>query len=143
MFMEDFKIKLFKEEYKKDFPLYIHLSKKECLIIVEKLLDMYNLPDIDTMIAYLCTNEKFFSNIEVENEFKLTEVLGCLSIEALENVYINWYKFDDIDIVKLQDLNKYFFDIWYPGSDDIDIFDESLSWVISVRHDGSVSYLKV
>ncbi|MDR1730096.1 MAG: hypothetical protein LBR52_05485 [Prevotellaceae bacterium] len=141
--MEDFKIKLFKEEYKKDFPLYIHLSKKECLIIVEKLLDMYNLPDIDTMIAYLCTNEKFFSNIEVENEFKLTEVLGCLSIEALENVYINWYKFDDIDIVKLQDLNKYFFDIWYPGSDDIDIFDESLSWVISVRHDGSVSYLKV
>ena len=140
--MEDFKMKLFKNEYKRDFH-YIHLSKKECSIIVEKLLGKYNFSDINTLLEYINANEGFLFFIETESEFQLIEVLKNLSIEPLENIYINWYKFDNIDIVKLLDLNNYFFDIWFPNSDDIEIFDDSLSWIISVRHDGNVSYLKI
>jgi len=143
IFMEDFKINFFKNEHKREFPCYTHLSKKECSIITERLLEKYNLPDINALLERIYANEGFLFFIETESEFQFIEVLKNLSIEPLENVYINWYKFDNIDIIKLLDLNNYFFDIWFPISDDIDIFDESLSWIISVRHDGNVSYLKV
>jgi hypothetical protein len=34
----------------------------------------------------------------------------------------------------------YFSDLWYPGADDIDLFDASVSWVVAIRHDGAVSF---
>jgi hypothetical protein len=140
--MEDFKIQLFKNEYGRVFPWFVRLSAKECSIITEKLLDNYHVINIDMLLDKIDANEGFLFFIESGDTFQLTEVLNNLSIEPLENIYINWHRFDNIDIVKIQDVNKYFFDIWFPSSDDIDIFDESLSWIISVRHDGNVSYLK-
>ena len=37
-------------------------------------------------------------------------------------------------------LTKYFFDIWYWGADDIDIFDSTFKWVTSITHYGEVRY---
>ena len=39
--------------------------------------------------------------------------------------------------------NKYFDDIWYPDSDDIDIFDQTLSWILTVLHNGDVKILQI
>ena len=64
-----------------------------------------------------------------------------LNIKPNLQVYLNWYSFTDIDILNIIFLDKYFFDIWYPISDDIDIFDESLNWFLSIRHDGNVVLL--
>ena len=58
-------------------------------------------------------------------------------------VYINWRHFESLDEMAFVALAKYFDDIWYAGADDIDIFDDTLSWVLSVRHDGEVRALKL
>ena len=54
---------------------------------------------------------------------------------------INFCRFDDIDEMKLDDLNKYFYDIWYPVVEDIEIFDRECNWMILISHDGDVGYI--
>ena len=56
-------------------------------------------------------------------------------------MYINWSDFKDIDVLDLEDVLRYFYDIWFPGMDDIEIFDETFNWLVSIRHDGVVSYV--
>jgi len=76
-------------------------------------------------------------NAKSEN-FCLTAVFANLGIVPKENVYINWYRFDKIDKMQFNDVVHYFNYIWYPDSDEIDLFDDSFSWIVSIDHDGSV-----
>jgi hypothetical protein len=50
---------------------------------------------------------------------------------------------DFIDAMALNDLVRYFADLWYPGPDDIDILDASLSWILAVGHDGEVKLVQL
>lgn len=73
--------------------------------------------------------------------FELKRLLAKIGIDAQPVVYVNWYRFDQIDKLELSALDAHFADIWYPSSDDIEIFDDSLGWVVSVSHHGAVSHL--
>ncbi len=35
-------------------------------------------------------------------------------------------------------MSRWFDDIWYPASDDIDLFDSTLDWILSVSHSGLI-----
>jgi hypothetical protein len=74
----------------------------------------------------------------LSDDFRLSQVLWRLRILPPEYVFVNWYRFDDVDEIKFADLESHFTDIWYPSSDDIEVFDSSLKWLIAVSHDGSV-----
>jgi hypothetical protein len=74
----------------------------------------------------------------LDQDFRLSQVLWQLRISPPEDVFVNWYRFDDVDEIKFADLESHFSDIWYPSSDDIEVFDSSLTWLISVSHDGSI-----
>lgn len=63
-------------------------------------------------------------------------VLRQAGVEAGNRVFLNWYHFDDIDEMDVDELSRYFDDIWYPASDDLDLFDGTFSWVLSVYHSG-------
>ena len=58
-----------------------------------------------------------------------------------ESVLINFCRVDDIDEMKLDDLNKYFYDIWYPVAEVIEIFDRECNWMVLISHDGDVGYI--
>jgi len=77
-----------------------------------------------------------------DDGFSFSDVLKSLCIEPNANVYINWYRFDNVDEISIKNLTEYFDDIWFPSSDDIDVFDDSFSWIVSVSHDGKVSSLE-
>jgi hypothetical protein len=64
-------------------------------------------------------------------------------VTSSETIFLNWYRYDDVDEMRLADVTKFFEDIWYPSSDDLDIFDESLRWILSIRHDGEVKYVNL
>jgi hypothetical protein len=86
------------------------------------------------------------SFIESENadsdSFDLRRVFEKLQIKPLDEVFINWYRFDQMDSISFDDLAKYFDDIWYPSADDIDIVDSSLEWILQIDHDGYIKVLK-
>lgn len=140
--MQDFKIELFEKEYKINFPSYLHLSEQDSFSIRSKISGKYNL-SIHSLNKELSSIELPLEDINVEENFDISRIFEIIKLSPLSKIYINWYKFDDIDLFNLVDFNKYFYDIWFPSSDDIDIFDESLNWIISIRHDGFVSYIKI
>ncbi len=75
--------------------------------------------------------------------FDFSRLLSDLEVGIDDSVYINWYRYDEIDEMKLCNFSKYFGDIWYSSADDIDIFDEAFTWMVSIRHDGVVSEVDI
>lgn len=70
--------------------------------------------------------------------FSLCALLANLDIVPRPNVFLNWHHFDDIDQMRLEDVDKFFEYLWYPSADDLDLFDDSLSWLLSISHDGDI-----
>ena len=120
--MDSFKIKLYEQEYNKPFPSFKHLTIRECEVI----------------------KKKFFFDFQVDNDanneqdFNIKKIFQHLDKDVTFKVYINWFRFDNIDQMKFNDFSTYFYDIWFPSVDDIDLFDESYSWIVSIRHDGMI-----
>jgi hypothetical protein len=81
----------------------------------------------------------FVSGVDAEDGFDLRDLISVVGIKAGADVLVNWYRFDQIDRIAFSDLSEHFDHIWYPSSDDIEIFDESLDWFVLVRHDGRVA----
>jgi hypothetical protein len=65
-----------------------------------------------------------YLNEKAETEgFDLRVVLAGTGIQPAQDVYVNWYRFDNIDRIGFEDLADHFDSIWYPGPVDIDVFD--------------------
>ena len=118
--MDQIKLENFRKEYGFEMPIIRSLSNDECLKIRENLLHKFSLDNID--------------------EFFKIDKFSKLGIATPNEIYINFNKFESIDILRFDDLDKFFSDIWYPSLDDIEIFDINLNWIISVRHYGEIYY---
>jgi hypothetical protein len=53
-------------------------------------------------------------------------------------VLLNWDPLQEIDRMLRSDAARRFEDLWYPGADDLLLFDESLEWVLIIMHFGEV-----
>ena len=78
---------------------------------------------------------------EADN-FNLVRMLETSGVQPQETVYVNWRRFDDLDAIAPDDLSHFFDYIWYPGADDIEVFDGACSWILVIRHDGVLRILK-
>jgi len=146
--MEKFKIDYFKNSCPgKDFPDFKVLTAKECENIRSGLFRKLNLEgdisklDLTRKIEQLSNSIDNHLNAKSES-FSLIKILESNQVFFHDNVYVNWHRYDNIDIMKLKDLVRYFDYIWYPGPDDINIFDESFEWILSVDHGGFISFLQ-
>ena len=146
--MEEFKRRHFETAHPGDGPLDIRaLASEQCREVQSRLIARLRLPRATVGLVLLQTIADRSKPIENENaahdDFKLDRVVWRARIKPQEWVYINWYRFDRIDQIKYLDLVRYFDDIWYPGPDDISIFDEECHWIISVDHEGGLAVLKL
>ncbi len=77
-----------------------------------------------------------------DSQFSIVKLFSDLKVSTSQYVFINWDRYDDIDEIGFNDFNMYFADIWYPGPDDIDIFDSSFGWIISISPEGYVRVVR-
>jgi hypothetical protein len=142
--MDEFKVELFKKEYKGKVLNYISVSEINCKSIQDNISKRFNIDSksLFDFVEKLSAKQTPIEGVDANEMFNLKDVLGDLLITPQLRVYVNWYRFDEIDQFNIDDFEKYFDDIWFAGSDDIDIFDDSLKWILSIRHDGLVSILK-
>jgi len=96
--------------------------------LIDKLYTMYN-----WLKGFSADSEKF----------DLSTVFEKIQIQPEEYIYINWYRFDHIDKMKFIDLCKYLEYIWYAGPDDIEIFDNTLKWMIAINHSGGIGFINL
>ena len=76
---------------------------------------------------------------DLSSSFKAA--LAKSKVHPAELIYINWYRFNAIDEMRFSDFVTYFDDVWYPAADDIDVFDSSCLWFLSISHNGVVRQL--
>ncbi len=144
--MEEFKVKHFRSAYPdKQFPKYFTVEQQELLVLQKKLFNSFLDEDssLESLMETINSSATIIDAVNaLDDDFNLLEFFLKQNIEYKEIVFLNWYRFDDIDKIKTADLNNHFSDIWYPSSDDIDLFDESFSWMVSIRHDGVLSLIR-
>lgn len=144
--MEMFKIEHFKREYPNaEFPEFYSLNNIELRVLQNCWFSKLGFKDRDLLILTNTLNAQSLPIPDTNAEdkgFCLSNVLFHEHIKPNEWIYLNWYRYDQIDKMKFSELEKYFDDIWYPSSDDLDIFDDSYAWILSIRHDGVLSLLK-
>ncbi len=143
--MDQFKIEYFERDNPgKQFPCYRSLSEGEMHRIrenVAKLLGFSSVEPLD-LVKEIDTREELVEGYNAErSDFRLSSVLASLNIKPQEIVYLNWYRYGQIDEMAFADIDKYLDDIWYPGPDDLDIFDASFKWILTITHDGAVQFL--
>ena len=141
--MDAFKVENFTHDYPDhQFPWFEALSATETKKIRETLLQQVGLSETDnplTLVHQILKRSQPIDYISADNEaFKLADLFATLRLQPLDNILVNWYRFDDIDRMKREDVLTYFHALWYPGAEDIDIFDDSLSWIVLVLHSGSL-----
>ena len=143
--MDLLKIENFRRHHPgQEFPSFRPLGREE----VEKIATAIRLKseisgeDSLSLVRDLHGMSSALEGFNAQSEgFDFMSVTGAAGITTGARVCINWYRFDRIDCISPKDLATYFDDIWYPGSDDIDVFDDTLSWIISIDHDGRISLL--
>ncbi|HET7698324.1 MAG TPA: hypothetical protein VFK57_21590 [Vicinamibacterales bacterium] len=90
--------------------------------------------DGEGVVRVIFDRSRLLANVDADDDtFEPKSVFDSLSIQPTSKVVVNWYHFDQIDEMHFRDLNAFFADIWYPAADDIDILDETPSWVVSIR----------
>lgn len=142
--MEQFKIDHFKNEYpQKEFPRFQSLDNENLEIVRMNVANAFKMPPHLGSLEFAKQIDSKMEHIEGKNaaneSFNLQAILSEKNITPLTNVYINWYRFDNVDLISFEALSEYFSNIWYPSADDIEIFDESMDWFLAIRHDGAVS----
>ena len=134
--MEEYKKDLFLSEYGIAFPDSTELTGIILSEVQFRLFDSFNFSKKDTIDFLHSFSETSFDALD--NDFKLIDVYNQYRIVPLKKIYINWNDFEKIDKIDVDFLDKYFDDIWFPSVDDIEIFDDTFNWMISIRHYGSV-----
>jgi hypothetical protein len=143
--MENFKVEHFNNDNSEArFPEYRSLLPSEAQVIYHKLVSMFGIDaniEPSKFVITINDNAVYLRDLNANDSgFSLIGVLDHLNIKSTNIVYVNWYQYDEIDEMALSDLNRYFEYIWYPGADDIDIFDSTLYWLLSISHDGNIKF---
>ena len=143
--MEAFKIALFEQEHAGPFPLYRSLLPADGRALQARLASQFGLTASNKATEFeraLALRQTYYQQANAEQDFALLPTLTDLGIVPLPEIFINWARFEEVDAFQTTDVARYFDDLWYPVADDIDLFDASLNWLVSIRHDGSVSFLR-
>jgi hypothetical protein len=136
--MHEVKIKNFEALHPgTSFPRHRHLDVVECELLRATMASNLRLAGGSTALEILQALEARAIDIQdvmpSEESFCFAELFRRLQLESI-NIYVNWSSFDDIDEMALTTFSDAFDDLWYPSSDDIEIFDQSQKWVLLVRH---------
>ncbi len=142
--MEDFKLEMFgKENPGRVFPEHRRLPPDTARPLRTALARKSRSGPVEgaALLKVLFEGSRPVEGVHADSDgFDLVEVARSLGLDPREEVYVNWDDFATIDRVRFGDLAEHFPYFWYPGPDDIEIFDDSLSWVLFVDHSG---YLRV
>lgn len=136
--MDEIKIRNFESMHPGEpLPRFRHLGRAECDSLRAGLATRLSLPLGSDGLAVLRALEGRADDIPgvrpSDESFALAALFTRLRIEP-EDIYVNWSRFDDIDEMSLTAFSSAFHDLWYPSSDDIEIFDQGQAWVLLIRH---------
>lgn len=110
--------------------------------LVEKLCLPPNVDGLEVVTLFDRVQRYAATLSQEEPGFDLMAAGHSLGIKWPKSLYLNWYRFDAVERMSTSDIARYFDYIWYPGPDDLDLFDDSLSWIVTVTHGSTVQAVR-
>lgn len=142
--MEAFKLVNFKHEHNTNMPIVRSIEGSECEAVCRSLFRNWHMNTLEEFFEKEEQEFVLLDDINAEDEdFDWNKVFNSIGIPVPNEVFINFERFNNIDVFLFKDFCKYFDDIWYPAADDIEVFDSSFNWIVSVKHYGAVHYAKI
>jgi hypothetical protein len=146
--MEQVKIENFRREHPGTaFPWFRPLSPDEASNIktrIRGLLTPDSGTDDLTLTRLVAAISVPLPGVSAEEPgFCLERQLQLRGVRPAPLVFINWYRYDEIDEMRLDELSKHLLYIWYPKTDDIEVFDNSLQWMLTIAHTGEVGFVRL
>ena len=143
--MEAFKLVNFKHEHNTNMPIVRSIEGSECEAVCRSLFRNWH---VNTLEEFFKKEEQEFvllDDINAEDDdLDWNKVFNSIGYLFLTRFSSTFERFNNIDVFPIQKtFCKYFDDIWYPAADDIEVFDASFNWIVSVKHYGAVHYAKI
>lgn len=135
--MQDIKLKNMKEDYS-CIPDYETFSSSEAKAIVRAVKSIYKLEEREDNKDAEEIVKKSISVSAVNDDFSLKILGENLGIEIGNGLFVSWDKFSEIDNIRTDEFEEYFYDLWYEGIDNIIIFDSTLEWILFILHNGDI-----
>lgn len=111
------------------FPSVVPLARKDAATLAERMA---------TLIARVHSSDPVPA-LEAQSEaFQLGEAWRVAAILPADEVLVSFDAMRSIDIMRRNDVEQYFADVWYPISDNMYLFDRTTSWLLFVHHDGFI-----
>jgi hypothetical protein len=121
-------------------------APEEAHRILQMIKKRMRLPEESDALKVVNAIRKRSSPIEgidaTRDGFDLKRTLERVGFTPSDHLLLNWFRFDQIDEIRTDDLCRNFDDIWYPSSDDLDILESNLNWILSIDHSGAVWMLE-
>ena len=140
--MQEFKIENFlRENPGASPPHFTPLTDAEVQDVAERLMIAAGRPKgtPEEIISGLLQEAVPLEGVNLDKEeTPLHEVFKKAHISPAPVLYVEWGALRNIDRFHTDDLDRHLYDVWYPAADDIEIFDDTLSWLIFIRHYGGV-----
>ena len=134
--MDDFKFEIFKNE-NPNTPLFkvFQLPSNKVQRIQQELFRSLKIEgeNIRELERRLYDEAKVIVQSIPETNFSMHDIFRSIQVDS-EFIYVTWDSFVNIDKFRLPDFCRWFEYIWYPSSDDIDIFNDDLTWILHVYH---------
>lgn len=141
--MEQFKVENFLLDHRNiEFPSFQTLTSEEVERIVTELANVSGFVghrDARSILRHLLSQSFSIGQVDSkEPKLDLVNVLVRYNLEPSDQICINWSTFTEVDCMSASDFSQYFDYIWYPASDDIEVWDDLLEWILFVTHYGDL-----
>jgi hypothetical protein len=144
--MKDFKLKNWQKDHPEQvFPAFESLPLSEAVELGARLSKQFKLSGLTTEEATLelWRRSQAIPDLYLKDEdIPLSMIFFRCEIVPEDELFVQWRIFQEVDKFRRVDLEREFYSIWYPTSDDIEVFDGTLKWIVFVSHHGSISFLK-
>jgi hypothetical protein len=130
------------ERPEENFPYFQTLAGPEADSLRQKWASILQLQSDTDGLSVLNEIRRNSRSIDADAEAADFDLAGTLRGEGVvtrADVFLNWDRFATVDRMKFVDLALFFGDIWYPSSDDLEVFDDSFTWILSIHHFGHLS----
>ncbi|MGJ5820434.1 hypothetical protein [Paludibaculum fermentans] len=122
-------------------PQFASLTEDQEREVIDRLLSSAGRPEgpPQVVLTHILQQSKPLAGVDLDKqEIDLSQVFEKCGVVPRPTIYVEWGPLREIDRFQTEDLIKHFYDVWYPSADDIELFDETFSWIVFVRHFGGV-----
>ena len=143
--MDSYKLEEFAGDHPgQQYPWVESVQPQEAQRMVSELMSRFcpSATNASDFIHFIAEQPMLEEITVLDDEFDFTRLLIDAQIRIPQEILVNFAAFEQLERMRYAEFAKHFRYVYWPATDDLDCFDESLEWIVSIDHDGRITVLK-